>query len=138
MTEDEDAVDKRFKQVMLEGTERWISMADDKLKGKVPRVIVCPANDDMFEIDPILQSGHVVEIGRRGAARARGVHDGVATAGRTRRRGTRSASCPRSELGERIDAIVEKVSDPEHDDLQLPRAAVRHRLGRGARRWTPT
>ena len=42
MQEDEDAVDKRFKEVMLEGTERWIAMADDKLKGKVGRVIVCP------------------------------------------------------------------------------------------------
>ena len=42
MQEDEDAVDKRFKEVMLEGTERWIAMADDKLKGKVHRVIVCP------------------------------------------------------------------------------------------------
>src|ERR687896_60749 len=60
MQEDPDAVDKRFKEVMLEGTERWISMADQKLEGKVHRVVVCPANDDMFEIDPILQSGHLV------------------------------------------------------------------------------
>lgn len=29
-------------------------MADDKLRGKVHRVIVCPANDDMFELDPPL------------------------------------------------------------------------------------
>jgi Icc-related predicted phosphoesterase len=63
MQEDEEAVDARFKQVMLEGTERWIAMADDKLKGKVTRVVVCPANDDMFEIDPVLKSGHLVEFG---------------------------------------------------------------------------
>src|SRR5437899_2311357 len=63
MQEDEEAVDKRFREVMLEGTERWIAMADDKLKGKVTRAIVSPANDDMFEIDPILKSGHMVEFG---------------------------------------------------------------------------
>src|SRR5919109_1508420 len=30
MQEDPDAVDKRFKEVMLEGTERWIAMADEE------------------------------------------------------------------------------------------------------------
>src|SRR5438093_7650962 len=30
MQEDEDAVDKRFKEVMLEGTGGWIAMGDDK------------------------------------------------------------------------------------------------------------
>lgn len=60
---DEDLVDKRFKQVMLEGTERWIAMAEDKLGGTGIRVIACPANDDMFEIDDLLASARVVETG---------------------------------------------------------------------------
>src|SRR5438067_4267045 len=63
MQEDEDAVDKRFKEVMLEATERRISMTDDKLAGKGIRAIVSPANDDMFEIDGVLRSGQLVEYG---------------------------------------------------------------------------
>ena len=51
MQEDEDLVDKRFKEVMLDGTERWIAMAEEKLADTGIRVIACPANDDMFEID---------------------------------------------------------------------------------------
>ncbi|MGH3413120.1 MAG: metallophosphoesterase family protein [Marmoricola sp.] len=59
---DPEALDRRFTRVMIEETQRWIEMADDKLQGKVHRVIVCPANDDMFELDPLLhQEGHVVE-----------------------------------------------------------------------------
>jgi uncharacterized protein len=63
MQEDEDLVDKRFKEVMLEGTERWIAMAEDKLAGSGIRVIACPANDDMFEIDDLLAGASVVETG---------------------------------------------------------------------------
>jgi Icc-related predicted phosphoesterase len=60
---DEDLVDKRFKEVMLEGTERWIAMAEDKLAGTGIRVIACPANDDVFEIDDLLAGARVVETG---------------------------------------------------------------------------
>ena len=63
MQEDEDLVDKRFKEVMLEGTERWIAMAEDKLAGSGIRVVACPANDDMFEIDDLLKDAQVVETG---------------------------------------------------------------------------
>ncbi len=63
MQEDDDLVDKRFKEVMLEGTERWIAMAEEKLAGTGIRVIACPANDDMFEIDDALASARVVETG---------------------------------------------------------------------------
>jgi uncharacterized protein len=60
---DEDLVDKRFKEVMLDGTERWIAMAEERLAGTGIRVVACPANDDMFEIDGLLAGASVVETG---------------------------------------------------------------------------
>jgi Icc-related predicted phosphoesterase len=63
LSEDEDLVDKRFKEAMIVGTERWIAMAEDKLAGTGIRVIACPANDDMFEIDDLLAGARVVETG---------------------------------------------------------------------------
>jgi Icc-related predicted phosphoesterase len=63
LQEDADLVDKRFKEAMIEGTSRWIDMAEDKLGGSGIRVIACPANDDMFEIDDILSHADVVETG---------------------------------------------------------------------------
>jgi uncharacterized protein len=63
LQEDEHLVDKRFKEVMIEGTSRWIDMAEDKLAGTGIRVVACPANDDMFEIDDLLTHARVVETG---------------------------------------------------------------------------
>ena len=63
MQEDPDLVDKRFKEVMVEGTARWIDMAEDKMAGSGIRVVACPANDDMFEIDDLLTHANLVETG---------------------------------------------------------------------------
>src|SRR4029453_8167413 len=63
MQEDEDLVDKRCKEVMLEGTARGIDLAEEKLAGWGIRVVACPANDDMFEIDDLLTHARVVETG---------------------------------------------------------------------------
>ena len=111
LREDEGAVDARFKQVMLEGTERWIAMADDKLAGKVTRVIVCPANDDMFEIDPVLKSGHVVEMGGADPMELEGFE--MVSYGWTNPTPWNTfRELPEEELGRRLEKILEKVSDP--------------------------
>ena len=112
MQEDEEAVDKRFKEVMIEGTERWISMADDKLKGKVHRVVVCPANDDMFEIDPILKSGHLVEYGGDDPLELEGFE--MVSYGWTNPTPWNTfRELPEEELGRRLEKILAKVSDPD-------------------------
>src|SRR3989442_8684730 len=111
MQEDEDAVDKRFKEVMIEGTERWISMADEKLGGKVTRVIVCPANDDMFEIDPVLKSGQVVEMGGEEPLELEGFQ--MVSFGWTNPTPWNTfRELPDDELGQQVDRILEKVTDP--------------------------
>jgi Icc-related predicted phosphoesterase len=111
MQANEEAVDERFKQAMLEGTERWISMADDKLKGKVTRVVVCPANDDMFEIDPILKSGHLVEFGGTEPLELEGFE--MVSYGWTNPTPWNTfRELPEEELGRRIDKILDGVTDP--------------------------
>jgi Icc-related predicted phosphoesterase len=111
MQEDEDAVDKRFKEVMLEGTERWIAMADEKLAGKGIRAIVSPANDDMFEIDPVLRSGHLVEFGGEDPLDVEGFE--MVSYGWTNPTPWDTfRELPEEELGRRLEKILAKVSDP--------------------------
>jgi uncharacterized protein len=112
MSEDEDAVDKRFKEVMIEGTERWISMADDKLGSKGIRVIVCPANDDMFEIDPILRSGHVVEMGEEDRPVDLDGFSMVSLGWTNPTPWHTFRELPEDELGERLDRVLQEVDDP--------------------------
>ena len=52
---DQSLVDARFKDEMLRSVEAWMALADERLGGTSIRCVVSPANDDMFEIDPIIE-----------------------------------------------------------------------------------
>ena len=43
--------------------ERWMALGDERLAGTGIRCIVSPANDDMFEIDPIIERAEHLELG---------------------------------------------------------------------------
>src|SRR5437867_8409847 len=54
---DADA-DKRaecFQEVMLEGVERWMGMASEKLRGSGIRCFVCPGNGAAMEVDEVVR-----------------------------------------------------------------------------------
>jgi len=63
MAADETLVDARFRAEMLRSVERWMELAAQKLAGTGIRCIVSPANDDIFEIDPIIEAAPAVELG---------------------------------------------------------------------------
>jgi len=52
-----------FQQVMLDGVDRWMGMAADKLRGTGIRIFVCPGNDDEMEVDDVIRRSDVVELG---------------------------------------------------------------------------
>ncbi len=63
MSADETLVEARFRTEMLHNVERWMALADERLTGTGIRCIVSPANDDIFEIDPIISAASHVELG---------------------------------------------------------------------------
>jgi uncharacterized protein len=113
LQEDEDLVEKRFAQVMVEATERWIDMAEDKLKGTGIRAITCPANDDMFEIDDVLRRSTVVEMGDEDTPIDLGGFTmlSMGWTNPTPWHTFREAEEP--ELAKRIDRAVSHMDDPE-------------------------
>jgi Icc-related predicted phosphoesterase len=52
-----------FQQVMLDGVDRWMGMAAEKLRGTGIRIFVCPGNDDEMEVDDVIRRSDVVELG---------------------------------------------------------------------------
>jgi Icc-related predicted phosphoesterase len=60
---DQSLVDQRFKEAMLTTVGRWMDIAQEKLAGTDIRLIVCPGNDDMFEVDKVIAQSDVVEMG---------------------------------------------------------------------------
>jgi hypothetical protein len=109
---DSSLVDARFKQEMLGNVERWMALADERLEGTGIRCVVSPANDDMFEIDPLIEAAKIVELGEANAIALDGftlVSTGWAnpTPWKTFR------ELPEDELRTRIDGLVAEVADPK-------------------------
>jgi Icc-related predicted phosphoesterase len=105
-----EKVDERFKQEMLDQVQRWMDLADERLAGKNIRCIVSPANDDMFEIDPIIAAAKLVDLGESNLIQLDGfamVSTGWAnpTPWKTFR------ELPEDELRTRIDGLVASVTD---------------------------
>ena len=104
-------VDARFKAEMMANVERWMALADERLAGTGIRCIVSPANDDIFELDPIIDRAAIVELGEANTIALEGfslVSTGYAnpTPWNTYR------ELPEPELRLRIDGLVAEVPDP--------------------------
>ena len=63
LDQDPDKRGETFQQVMLDGVERWMNMAREKLRGSGIRLFVCPGNDDELEVDEMIRRSDFVELG---------------------------------------------------------------------------
>jgi uncharacterized protein len=107
---DQALVDARFKDEMLRSVEAWMALADERLAGTGIQCVVSPANDDMFEIDPIIDRAEHVQLGEANTIQLDGftlVSTGWAnpTPWKTFR------ELPEDELRTRIDGLVATVPD---------------------------
>jgi uncharacterized protein len=55
-----DKMDELFMDQVLKTIQRWMDYADTKLSGTGIRCIVCPGNDDVFEIDAVIAASKCV------------------------------------------------------------------------------
>ena len=116
---DESLVDERFKKVMVEGTARWIDMAEDKLGGTGIRVIACPANDDMFEIDDLLSHARVVETGDEDHPISLGDYTMISMGWTNPTPWNTFREEPEDGLAVRIERALKLAEDPEHTILNF-------------------
>ncbi|HXS64505.1 MAG TPA: hypothetical protein VN767_16740 [Streptosporangiaceae bacterium] len=63
LSETEGEVDRRFSLEMMRSLDRWLDMADGKLKGGEIGCILNGGNDDIFEIDELIESSPCVTFG---------------------------------------------------------------------------
>ena len=108
---DPDAVDTRFRSEMLRSVERWLAMADERLAGSGIRCIVSPANDDIFEIDPLIEAAALVDLGESNSIALDGFTL-VSTGWANPTPWNTFRELPEDELRTRIDALVADVADP--------------------------
>ncbi|HUG30976.1 MAG TPA: metallophosphoesterase [Candidatus Limnocylindria bacterium] len=107
---DQELVDTRFKAEMLGQVERWMALADERLAGKSIRCIVSPANDDIFEVDPIISAAKLVELGESNLIDLDGFAL-VSTGWANPTPWNTFRELPEDQLRERIDGLVAGVAD---------------------------
>src|SRR6201982_1576618 len=132
LSEEDGSVARRFTLEMTRGLDRWLDMADGKLRGGDIPCILNGGNDDIWEIDDIIEQSPCVSFAESKGLDTGGFYpgsEGLDTPDAVEHlpRGTRGRAGHQDRRG--------RVADPGHGPgrVQLPRPALRHRPGRGAR-----
>ncbi|HKW69294.1 MAG TPA: metallophosphoesterase [Candidatus Dormibacteraeota bacterium] len=107
-----------FQEVMLEGVDRWMNMAAEKLRGSGIRCFVCPGNDDEMEVDDVVRRAELVELGEGRMVDIEGfsmISTGWSnpTPWKTHREDSEE------KLAERIEAMASQVPDPSRAIFNL-------------------
>ena len=110
LDKDEKVRAETFQRVMLDGVDRWMGMAADKLRGTGVRCFVCPGNDDEMEVDDVIRRSDLVELGEGRMVEIDGwtmISTGWSnhTPWNTHREETEEA------LGDRIESMAKQIPD---------------------------
>jgi len=111
LNEEDGSVDRRFTLEMTRGLDRWLDMADGKLRGGDIPCILNGGNDDIWEIDDIIEQSPCVSFAESKVIDIGGFY--LASMGWTNPTPWDTfRELPEEELGRRIDKIVDQVKDP--------------------------
>jgi hypothetical protein len=108
---DPNKVDTLFGQRMNATIERWMAMADEKMRGQGVRCCVCPGNDDRFDVDDIIRASEVVELAEGQVVEVNGV-EMISTGWSNPTPWETHRECSEEDLGARIEQMVGLLRDP--------------------------
>jgi Icc-related predicted phosphoesterase len=108
---DSALVERRFHAEMVDNVQRWMALADERLAGTDIRCIVSPANDDIFELDPIIDAAERVDLGEGNTIDLDGFSM-VSTGWANPTPWNTFRELPEDQLRARIDGLVAEVPDP--------------------------
>jgi uncharacterized protein len=112
LSQEEGAVDRRFTTEMISSLDRWLDMADGKLKGGQIPCILNGGNDDIWEIDDVIDQSPCVTFGEGKALDLDGFH--LISMGWTNPTPWDTfREAPEDQLAAKIEAIAAQVPDME-------------------------
>jgi Icc-related predicted phosphoesterase len=110
LSENEDQVDRRFSAEMTHSLDRWLDMADTKLRGGQIGCILNGGNDDIWEIDQLIESSPCVTFAEGKALDLDGFS--LVSMGWTNPTPWNTfREAPENELAAKIEAVAAKVPD---------------------------
>ncbi|MBO0807779.1 MAG: metallophosphoesterase, partial [Actinobacteria bacterium] len=106
----EHAIDQRFATEMTKSLDRWLDMADGKLKGGTVPCVLNGGNDDIWEIDGIIEQSPCVSFGEGKVIDIGGFQ--LASMGWTNPTPWDTfREAPEEELTAKIDEVAAKIPD---------------------------
>jgi Icc-related predicted phosphoesterase len=106
----EGAVDQRFSVEMLATLDRWLDMADGKLRGGQIPCLVNGGNDDIFEIDEVIEASPCIRFGEGKVVDVGGFS--LASMGWTNPTPWNTfREAPEEELAARIERLASQIPD---------------------------
>jgi uncharacterized protein len=110
LSQEDGAVDRRFTAEMTSSLDRWLDMADGKLRGGQIPCILNGGNDDIWEIDDIIEQSPCVSFGEGKALDLDGFH--LVSMGWTNPTPWDTfREAPEDELAAKIEAVTSQVPD---------------------------
>jgi Icc-related predicted phosphoesterase len=112
LSQQEGAVDRRFTVEMTRSLDRWMDMADSKLRGGIIPCVLNGGNDDIWEIDDIIEASPVVSFGEGKVLDLGGFH--LISMGWTNPTPWDTfREAPEDQLAAKIEAVASLVPDME-------------------------
>jgi Icc-related predicted phosphoesterase len=111
---DEGHRDTVFVEAVVGAMDRWVDLADERLRGTGIRCYITPGNDDFWEIDAPLQRGESVEFVEGRCVRLDDHHEMITTGYSNITPWQSPRELEEPELEERIDRMFAEVTDPEN------------------------
>ena len=118
LDEDENMRNETFQQVMLDGVDRWMGMAAEKLRGTGVRCFVCPGNDDEMEVDDVIRRSDLVELGEGKMVDVDG-YTMISTGWSNHTPWNTHREETEEQLGERIETMAKQIPDPSRAIFNL-------------------
>jgi len=104
-------VEALFAERMQSTLERWLALAEEKLRGQHLRCFVCPGNDDRFEVDEVIGRSAVIALAEGRVVDLGGV-EMISTGWSNPTPWQTYRECPEEELGTRIERMVAQLRAP--------------------------
>ena len=101
-----------FDRVVVEGMQRWMDLAAERLAGTGIQCYVTPGNDDFFTIDAVIRDAPAVHFVEGACVSLDGVHEMITTGYSNPTPWNTERELSEAEMGARLEEMWAQVKDP--------------------------
>jgi Icc-related predicted phosphoesterase len=110
---DKGLVDELFSKVMAAEVQRWVGIADQRLKGTNVKCYISPGNDDRFDIDEVLKASTGIIYPEDEVVSIDDHHEMITSGWANTTPWNSPREVPEEELVKKFQPMIDKVQDME-------------------------